>query len=162
MFIPHPNVNPRGLAKSSRTYKAGDCADCAGETACGCMTSICKEDIWGWLAPSFERRSVMALALASVDSPCTSPFAAAVMLVGSTSGAAGPVLMFSSDIAFNEFIETSAFMGPQFGIPFSPNFSAHLAHRSHPSGLPASPSLFGVILRAARGTSLNRGVPEQD
>ena len=100
MFIPHPNLNPRGLAKLSRTYKAEDCADCAGETACGCMTSICKEDIWGWLAPPFERRSVMTLALASVDSPCTSLFAAAVMLVGSTSGAADPVLMFSSDVAF--------------------------------------------------------------
>ena len=86
MFIPHPNLNPRGLAKSSRTYNAGDCADCAGETACGCMTSICKEDIWGWFAPSFERRSVMALALASVDLTCTNPFAEAVMLVSSTSG----------------------------------------------------------------------------
>lgn len=159
MFIKHPNLNPRGLAKLSRTYKAGDCADCAGETACGCMTSICKEDIWGWLAPSFERRSVMALALASVDSPCKSPFAAAVMLVGSTSGAAGPVLMFSSDVAFGKFVEISAFMGPQFGIPWLRDFSAHLAHPAHPSGSPASPSLFGVILRAARGTSSNRGYP---
>ena len=162
MFIPHPNLNPRGLAKSSRTYKAGDCADCACETACGCTTSICKEDIWGWLAPSFERRSVMALALASVDSPCPSPFAAAVMLVGSTSGAAGPVLMFSSDVAFNECSETSAFMVPQFGIPWLRDFSAHLACPAHPSGSPASLSLFEVILRAARGTSSNRGVPVQD
>ena len=70
----------------------------------------------------------MALALASVDSPCTSPFAAAVMLLGSTSGAAVPVLMFSSDVAFNEFVETSAFMGPQFGISWLRDFSAHL-HR---------------------------------
>ena len=107
----------------------------------------------------------MALALASVDSSCTSPFAAAVMLVGSTSGAAGPVLMFSSDVAFNELVKISAFMGPQFGIPWLRDFSAHLAHLArpaHPSGSPASPSLFRVILRAARGTSSNRGVPEQD
>ena len=117
MFTPHPNLNPRGLVKSLTTYKAGDCADCAGETACGCMSSICKDDIWGWLAPSFERRSVMALGLASVASPCTSPFAAAVMLVGGISGAAGPVLMFSSDVAFNEFVRARASMDPQFGIP---------------------------------------------
>lgn len=78
----------------------------------------------------------MALALASVGSPCASPFAAAVMLVGSTSGAAGPVLMFSSDVAFNEFVETSAFMSPQFAIPWLRDFSAHHAHPAYPSGCP--------------------------
>ena len=149
MFIPHPNSSPRGSAKSSRTYKAGAGADCAGETVSGCMTSICKEDILRWLTPSFERRSVMALALASVDSPCTSPLAAAVVLVGSSSGAAGPVLMFSSGVAFNEFVNTCVSMGPQLSIPRLRGISSHLAQPAPPSGSPASPSLIGLILRGS-------------
>ena len=74
----------------------------------------------------------MALALASVDLPCKSLFAAAVMLVSSTSGR-----------------------------PWLCDFPALLAYPAHPSGPPTSPSLFGPILGAVRGTASIRGVPEQ-
>ena len=48
----------------------------------------------------------MALAVVSVESPSTGPFVAAAMVAGNTLGVAGPVLMFSSDVAVKTFGNT--------------------------------------------------------